>query len=378
MTRAAVCATVSCGGFPIPRIVIRHKESLLHSNHNALRMRKTMDSNMLLRYLGRAAALALGLVCLYIAFFMYEDANGKWQNRLDDLWIAIYDRSKVTQSTTTALLNKVAQSIGRFLDSLFGVKLVSLRMIAMSLNLALAGAALIFLLIGPFAGTEDIEYLVIILVLFLSGGAIWVAMRYSGPWVNIAGILIPVLLIAAAEIVDLVSANVPANGNRLTASGSGVFLVSALLSVGSDILSVAVIRWMLRKVSQVPSLTRMAFAIIVLAVTMAVLEALPVGVFFQFVDATQNRLSERIADVAAALALMNISTVIYCIFPVACLVFVVLHRVIWPFLSHAIYPLCQFKIVANRKLLVPVGCAGLAVAFGLERPTLRMLFNLLH
>ena len=43
----------------------------------------------------------------YFALVLVEDEQGVWQNRVDDLWIAVYARAKLTDSIATALLNKI-------------------------------------------------------------------------------------------------------------------------------------------------------------------------------------------------------------------------------------------------------------------------------
>jgi hypothetical protein len=41
----------------------------------------------------RFLALSIGAVALYAAVFMYEDQEGRWQNRIEKLWVVIHDRA---------------------------------------------------------------------------------------------------------------------------------------------------------------------------------------------------------------------------------------------------------------------------------------------
>ncbi len=59
----------------------------------------------------RITAGLLAALAFYFAFFLHEDEEGVWQNRIENLWMAVYDRAKVTDSTTTALFNKVSESV---------------------------------------------------------------------------------------------------------------------------------------------------------------------------------------------------------------------------------------------------------------------------
>ena len=55
----------------------------------------------------RLAAGVVGAVAYYLALFMYEGAAGVLQNRIDNLWSAIYERSTITNSTSIAAVGVV-------------------------------------------------------------------------------------------------------------------------------------------------------------------------------------------------------------------------------------------------------------------------------
>jgi len=50
--------------------------------------------------------------------FLFEDEQGVWQNRVDNLWIAVYGRAKLTDSVATALLNKITNGSLRAMAAL--------------------------------------------------------------------------------------------------------------------------------------------------------------------------------------------------------------------------------------------------------------------
>lgn len=80
-----------------------------------------------LMIVSRIAAGVVGTIAFYLAFFLYEDEQGVWQNRLEQLWLTVYDRAKVIDSTSTALFNKIGQIVLNWSARIFGRKLISIR-----------------------------------------------------------------------------------------------------------------------------------------------------------------------------------------------------------------------------------------------------------
>jgi hypothetical protein len=75
----------------------------------------------------RVLAGIVGAIAFYFAFFLYEDEEGAWQNRIENLWSRVYDRAKVTDSTTLALFNKIAETLNEVFNHAFGKRLISVR-----------------------------------------------------------------------------------------------------------------------------------------------------------------------------------------------------------------------------------------------------------
>src|SRR5664280_1339737 len=71
-----------------------------------------------------------------MAFFMYEDEQGRWQNRLNEFWVRVDDRAKITGRTSTALWNKISELVVSFLNKTFGARLFSARSVIASVNLS--------------------------------------------------------------------------------------------------------------------------------------------------------------------------------------------------------------------------------------------------
>ena len=77
-------------------------------------------------------AIVVGCATVFVALFMYEDEEGKWQNRIDELWLAIDDRARITGRKAVALLNKMSDIVTAGLDRVFGHRLLFFRSIGAS------------------------------------------------------------------------------------------------------------------------------------------------------------------------------------------------------------------------------------------------------
>src|SRR5713101_4587634 len=74
----------------------------------------------------------LGAFAYYAAFFMYEDEEGHWQNRIERLWVGISDRASLVGSKSAAFFGRVAGVVTEGFNRLFGNRLLSPRMIGAS------------------------------------------------------------------------------------------------------------------------------------------------------------------------------------------------------------------------------------------------------
>jgi hypothetical protein len=101
----------------------------------------------------RIVAGVVAGIAFYFALFLYEDEEGIWQNRIENLWASVYDRAKVTDRTSTALINKIAQILKNCFSWLFGDKLVSFQAISTSINLSFA--IMVLALVVMFTFTSD-------------------------------------------------------------------------------------------------------------------------------------------------------------------------------------------------------------------------------
>jgi len=80
----------------------------------------------------RLLAALVGAFAYYAAFFMYEDEQGKWQSRIEALWITVNDQEKVAGSRASALFDRVAAVVTGAFDRVFGSKLISIQLLGVS------------------------------------------------------------------------------------------------------------------------------------------------------------------------------------------------------------------------------------------------------
>lgn len=66
-----------------------------------------------------------------------------------------------------------------------------------------------------------------------------------------------------------------------------------------------------------------------------------------------------------------------CLLPLAVVVFVLLHWLLWPLLSRLISPFSRYKIITNRKTLIAIGCLCMTFAFNLEHVGAKEVLKLL-
>jgi hypothetical protein len=90
-----------------------------------------------------------GSVLICAGLFLYEDEEGKFQNKVEEWWIALSDKQKASRSRIAAFMQEVARLTGRGFDRLFGQSLFSLRVIPVSIYLSIASLFFLIWLTFP-------------------------------------------------------------------------------------------------------------------------------------------------------------------------------------------------------------------------------------
>jgi hypothetical protein len=317
----------------------------------------------------------LGFSLLYAALFLHENEEGHLQNRLEKLWIAVDDLSKVALSKQTAFLQQVSAMANSALNRLFGKRLFSAAAVSASLCLSLGTAALSVIWVQRFVGDKigpQVDfYLLVIGVISLLIGLTPTPFRYLG-FIWVFGLAF-LMLHHDRKIVS--------------AEGWGEFVMreaapfAAVLAGGllSDILFIALSRWCLRKSSELKNGWQIAGLVTLNGgVGLTLISPVILGIINPVM---RDHAIARIGD-----------SVYFCIFLIGtsnlvtgaiALLFVVLafaalaHLAIWPILERPIYSLQRFGVARQPKLLAAVSVTCLLFAWP-KSPIILAIIKLIH
>jgi hypothetical protein len=283
-------------------------------------------------------------------------------------------------STSMALFNKIGDILIGWTNWLFGERLFSLRAFLTSSNLYSVGGILAILSaisIGVFI--EDPAYPgepvtweaieVVLVILFLICFLLFLAVLPAISKRRVALFLasLPFIYGSSRALSLLFS------GQQFKFVG---ILSSTLLPVGIQFILIVITRKLFARISQTPKPLTILGAMSVVVIYSFSVTVLPLvimkhvyGVSFatlKSVDYVANQASKltQLQLFILCIILGNVTTSIMCLLPLALLVVILLHRMIWPMLKRLLYPLAAQAVVTNKKVLVPI--FSLAFAYALK------------
>jgi len=303
----------------------------------------------------RITALVAACIGFYAAVFLYEDQEGEWQNRLDAFWVSINDRAKITERTSTALFNRIAEVLRSAFDRIFGHKLFSFQSFRISLLLSVSiGFAVVLVILGSIERPIGIVMLltIIILITLVAYDAVTHRWLSIPSWVLLFSLVTSslggVFLFPRILILVFIEA--------------GVAIV-VVLSFLSDVFVIAAVRALFNSIATTLSL-------VAIMLKMAGLIGLAFGVLsFPFIFFA-------IIPPLNLAVLLNVATALYCVIPLIMLAIVLLHKLLWPILNRLIYPLCRYKAISNKKAIVTISSLCALYAFGIEHIGLKEVLKL--
>ncbi|MBZ5493827.1 MAG: hypothetical protein LAO76_23150 [Acidobacteriia bacterium] len=298
----------------------------------------------------------LGLVLLYMAFFLTETAEGGLQNRLEELWIRVDDLSRTALSRQAAFLQQIAKLLSHTFDWIFGKKLLSAKAAVTSISLSSAAVFLFWSFIhfhkGPGTALMGLAIAILLLILGLAPGRIrylgfaWTALLISAPLTTKSGQIIDKLLPVLAILFG---------------------------GVGSDIVFIAASRWYLRKSEGVSS----AWLIILLLgfnITAALLLLGPALVLYWGAG------SGPVSSFELSIFIVSISNLITVMIPLLFILLAVAaggHIVFWPAIQGPIYSAQRYGLVHKPKLLGTIGTICVLFAWP-NNPLVQLIAKLFH
>jgi len=305
-------------------------------------MRQIPASDYLLRPLN-----VLGLVLLYSAVFLYEDQEGRIQNRIVQWWVKVDDARITAHTRVSAFVEAVAGLTARGFDRILGERLVSFRFAGVSLCLSLAS----FFLVGsisalrlhrPDAGAAFFEC---VLFVFLSLMPIF----DDGHWIMKVWWL--ALLTALGKSVGfLLYVLYYVRGAVIAGRALGYVLLALAMSLVSDICYVAITRWMLRRVAANGRFLGIVSMIAANLLILCLLLVVPIELGFKLFKYWQHgstviffSLFLNAIDLVAGSAALIVGTAL------------LTHRLLWPAMEKPLYALQRYEVVRNKKLLWVVG-----------------------
>lgn len=130
-----------------------------------------MDYKVLALSFLRIFAIGCGLLCIYIAVFIYETERGEIQNKLENWWIKIDDAKRTSLSRHVVFMRYVAEVSVSMIDRLLGNKFLSLRAVGVAVFCCYAAALFLcsFYLSVAYSGRIWIVTGLPILVMVISG-----------------------------------------------------------------------------------------------------------------------------------------------------------------------------------------------------------------
>lgn len=313
----------------------------------------------------------LGFSLLYAALFLHENEEGQLQNRLEKLWVAVDDLSKIALSKQTAFLQQVSSMANSALNKLFGARLFSLVAVSTSLCFSFGSFLLLELSIKRFLYNMTDPHRDLLLVASIIAtfgvGLLPIPFRYIGfPWVF--------GFVSLALYVK--SQTPPTDGGSATMTED--FLAFATVLVGgfvSDILFIALSRWCLRRSSELKNGWKIAGLV---SLNGCVGLSLIAPVFLQIIRGAEGRYVESEALRSLIfLGASNLVTGVIALLFVALALAALLHLAVWPILERPIYSLQRFGVARQPKLLAAASVTCLLFAWP-NSPIIHGITKLIH
>ncbi len=319
----------------------------------------------------RAIALILAGGCFYIGLFTYEDERRGIQNRLEELWIKIDDRSKKEADRNRSFFKGIIGIVSLVLEMTFGNSREYGYFCSVSACISLLGIFLYSVLWKHlWEGMLDWHFaiwsvgsLIVCIIVgityalprgFKSATSLW----YSGSLL---------LAISAAQVLThskVLKIFLFTSHGWVQARDYWIeFLVVLAVSIAADWVLVASNRALLRSFSTLSYMFRCISMIFFNFITMSLI----IGFNLGLMHASQNQTAElrdrlELATYGNLLMQANLGTLLIATMILSGCTFLMIHRLAWPFLARPVYSLHSNSAVSNKKFLLAVGSALLVAA----------------
>jgi hypothetical protein len=306
----------------------------------------------------RGVAFICAMCLLYGGFFLYEDEECKIQNRLEDWWIRLSDRSDEALDRHVLFMQEISRLASTLMDKLFGDELLSVRAFSVQTCYSIASffvAVLVgFARHGAFAHLGD-DYqsfvnvlaaallCVIVLVLVLVGSV--PAFRPRLAWVTVA--FSATILLTFATVTFLHYRYFPDWPLAFFGRVLNAFPVALL----SEFYVLGLGRKLLRETINLKSLRNICLFIAVIASLTVLIVVIPIWLSF---------LTD--LDFLLVVGELNLLTGVILLLLILLTSLMLLHRLFWPALLRPLYLAQKSRLFAHRKVLIFTGSGFLLIA----------------
>jgi hypothetical protein len=343
-------------------------------------LRSMLSNAHMLQTVSRLAAALCGASALYAAFFLYEDAKGNVQNRLEDWWIQLEESRTVAFSAQATFMQRVARTGTHFLDELFGERLLSVRAAGVSVCCSIVSMVIFDLIMGgtskpsggrlsPLNMHRDPHALVWPYIICFGIMAAYVALLF------LLRRSTNRLALWLALIVTFILAPLPWLNATLTNEDTLIEVSEfiyplILISIAFDLGFIVATRVALRWCSDSMKVWKIAG---IISLNLAIALLLFLGPYSLRPYAVVTFEDVRIA-VYGTIASMNIIDALIAVIFLLIMTGVLVHRLLWPLINRTVYALQALGIARRSLLLGSCGSALLIYAIWGNTEALSKIF----
>jgi hypothetical protein len=291
------------------------------------------------------ALKVVGVLAAVAAFLLYEDEEGRLQNRLELWWVTIDDKRNAALSWTAAFLQGIAIQTRAAFDRIFGSKPVSMQIFGVSFWLSLASVSLVAVLTSLVTsqnGKLQFVWLTCSCVLMALVPAFapyrWLRVLWYG-----------VLVWMFVNFFDF-TLFVYQRGDSHLASRILIYVAIAEgVSFVCDVIYIALTRWSLQNASQAVRDRQVYACIALIGVAIILFFVLLIGPIFVGLRVARHSLVVGGA-ILLCFGLNSISLLTTLLMAIIAILLLV-HRVFWPMLQRPLYALQRYDILKNKVAL---------------------------
>lgn len=291
------------------------------------------------------------------AVFLYEDEQGKIQNKLEEWWVSLEGHRSFLLSRHVLLMNRLAEVATHGLDRVFGGRLISWQALNCSAFYSLASLQLVSLMLGTPLGGSRWE-LALLFCMSVTCGTLpgFIHDRF----IRIGLLTMPFAAFFLEPAIDVLIELLRRGRLDLgTIPGWVTLDVALFASFIADVFFIAATRWSLRLCFSNGHLMKMGALVLAnfgLALLLVILPfQLPWKLFSPSAGSTYS---------AATLAAMNSADAFGCLAFVALVLGVLAHRVLWSIVARPLYAFQALGIARRKKMFGFIGLALVSYSVG--------------